>query len=93
MPIKKAAFKDLRQSKTRALRNKKVKSDIQALIKKVNKAVTAKDFDKARDWLKQLIKKVDKAAQKGVLKKNTAARKKSRMSKAVSKASKVGKKG
>ena len=92
MPIKKAAFKDLRQNKTRALRNKKIKSDIQALIKKVNKAVVSKDFPKAQDWLKQLIKKVDKAAQKGVMKKNTAARKKSRMSKAVSKASKVEKK-
>ena len=83
MPVKKAAFKAIRQDKKRAARNKKVKSDIAALVKKINKSVTAKDSAKASDWLKQVIKKIDKAAQKGILKKNTAARKKSRLSKAV----------
>ena len=83
MPIKKAAFKDLRQNKKRAERNKKVKSDIQALIRKVRKAVTAKDSTKAAEWLKQVNQKIDKAVQKGMIKKNTAGRKKSRLSQAV----------
>lgn len=83
MPIKKAAFKALRQDKKKELRNKKVKSDIGALVRKVNKAIAAKDSSKAADWLKQVIKKLDRAAQKGIVKKNTAARKKSRLSKAV----------
>jgi len=83
MPVKPAAFKDLRKSKKRAELNKKIKSDIQALTRKVRKAVSAQDADKAIDWLKQLIKKIDKAAQKKVVKKNTAARNKSRLTRTV----------
>lgn len=83
MPIKKSAIKALRQSKKREQHNKKIKSDIVALVRKVRKSVEKKDSAKATEWLKQTIKKIDKAAQKGILKKNTAARKKSRLSKAV----------
>lgn len=83
MPIKKSAFKALRQSKKKALKNKKVKSDIEALVRRVRKAVLSKDSTQAQDWLKQAIKKIDKASQKGIIKKNTAARKKSRLTKAV----------
>ena len=83
MPIKKSAIKALHQDKKRALRNKKVKSDIVALVRKVRKAVAKKDSIKAADQLKLVIKKIDKAAQKGIIKKNTAARKKSRLAKAV----------
>jgi small subunit ribosomal protein S20 len=83
MPVKKSALKALRQSKAHQERNKKIKSDIIALIKKVRKAVLAKDKAKASDWLKQTIKRIDKATQKGIIKKNTAARRKSRLSKLV----------
>ena len=83
MPVKKAAIKALRQSKRKAKANLKVKSDIVALTRRVNKAILAKDESKAKDWLKQLIKKTDKAAQNKVLKKNTVARKKSRLTRAV----------
>ena len=69
MPIKKSAIKALRQDKKRAEYNKKIKSDLVALIRKVNKAVEKKDKAKAQDWLKQVIKKIDKAAQKKVIKK------------------------
>lgn len=84
MPIKKAAFKTLRQDKKRAERNKKIKSDVTALVRRIRKSVEKKDSAKAAEWLKQVVKKIDKAVQKGVMKKNTAARKKSRLSKAVS---------
>lgn len=83
MPVKKAAFKDLRQSKKKADRNTKVKSDITALVRRVRKSIDAKDKAKSTDWMKQAIKKIDKAVQNGVLKKNTAARKKSRLAVAV----------
>ena len=84
MPIKKSAFKALRQNKKKAELNKKIKSDLNALIRRVRKAVEKHDSAKASDWLKQTIKKIDKAVQKGMMKKNTAARKKSRLSRAVS---------
>ncbi len=83
MPIKKSAFKALRQNKKRAELNKKIKSDLNALIRRVRKAVEKKDSVKASDWLRQTIKKIDKSVQKGMMKKNTAARKKSRLSRAV----------
>ena len=83
MPIQKAAFKALTQNKKRAEKNKKIKSDVTALIKRVHQAIEKKDVAKAADWLKQTIKKLDLAAQKKVIKKNTAARKKSRLAKAV----------
>lgn len=85
MPVKQSAFKALRKSNKRAAFNQKVKSDIEALVRKVRKA-TGGDQAKVTDWLKQAIKKIDKAAQKGILKKNTAARKKSRLVKAVKRA-------
>ncbi|MFA5022334.1 MAG: 30S ribosomal protein S20 [Patescibacteria group bacterium] len=83
MPVKKSAIKALQQSKKRAERNKKVKSDIEALVRKLRKAISTKDKTKAQEWLKQVIKKFDRAVAKKVLKKNTAARKKSRLAKAV----------
>lgn len=83
MPVKKSAFKALRQDKKKAMRNRKVKSDVAALVRRVRKAIEAKDSAKAQDWFAQAVKKIDRAAQKGIMKKNTAARKKSRLSKAV----------
>jgi small subunit ribosomal protein S20 len=83
MPIKPAAFKALRQSKKRAAKNLKIKSDITALIRKVRKALANKDSKKMAEWLSQTIKKIDRAVQKKILKKNTAARLKSRLTKAA----------
>ncbi|MBN1779294.1 MAG: 30S ribosomal protein S20 [Candidatus Buchananbacteria bacterium] len=83
MPIKKAAEKALRQSTKRANKNKKIDSDIDALVRKVKKAIAAGDQAKASEFLKQAIKKIDKAQQKSALKKNTAARKKSRLARSV----------
>lgn len=83
MPIKKSAFKALRQAKNRAAQKQKIKSDLTALIRRVRKAIEKKDKAKASDWLLQSIKKIDKAVQQGVLKKNTAARTKSRLHQAV----------
>lgn len=84
MPIKKSALKVLRQAKKVTWRNKKVKSDIDALIKRIRQAVGRKDTTKAQEWFKQLVKKVDQAARKGILKKNNANRKKSRLAKLIS---------
>jgi small subunit ribosomal protein S20 len=84
MPIKKSAFKALRQNVKHADRNQKVKSDIKALIRKIRLALAKKDEPKSKEWLKQTIKKIDKAVNKKVLKKNTGARLKARLAKAVS---------
>ncbi|MBU4331927.1 30S ribosomal protein S20 [Patescibacteria group bacterium] len=80
MPIKKSAMKELRKSKKRALRNKQVLDNIKTLIKKSRKEIEAKG-EKTGDLVKQTIKTLDKAAQHKVIKRNTAARKKSRLMK------------
>ena len=88
MPIKQAAIKALRQSNRRASRNTKVKSDVDALVRKVRKAIEKRDASIAKRWLLEAIKKIDRAVQHRVIKKNAAARTKSRLSVAINKLSK-----
>ena len=84
MPVKKSAVKALKQSDKKAQRNKNIKADIKTILKKSRKAIEAK-ANEAESLVKDTIKKVDKAAQKGIIKKNTAARKKSRLMKKLNK--------
>ena len=93
MPIKQAAKKALRQTQKRTARNLKIREDIQTLLKKTRKAISSKESkDKIEANLKQAQKSLDKAVQKGVLKKNTASRKLSRLMKFYHQGSKVVKK-
>lgn len=80
MPNKKSTAKALRKSIKRAARNYKVKRAIKEVIKDSKKLIEAKEKS-ATDKVKQAIKLLDKAAAKRVIKKNTAARKKSRLMK------------
>jgi small subunit ribosomal protein S20 len=83
MPHKHAAIKWLRKTKKRTVINKGVKDGMEYLLRQLKKALEAKDKTKANEIAKKLAKALDKAAQKNVLKKNNAARKKSRMMKKV----------
>jgi len=75
----KSAEKRHRQSEERRKRNKAVKSAVRTSAKKVVFLVQKKETAEAETALKDMIKKIDTAAGKGVIKKNAAARKKSRM--------------
>ena len=79
MPIKENAKKALRQSIKRHARNVAVKENIKKLIKVTKKSVAAKKIEDAAVALKNVGKALDKAVQKKILKKNTAARLKSRL--------------
>ncbi len=79
MPITKSAFKRMRQDKKRRLRNLKVKSELKSLSKKLNLSLGAKRLDEAKALGAKLIAKLDKARSKGIIHKNTASRKKSRI--------------
>jgi len=81
LAAKSSAQKRHRQSEERRLRNKSVKSSIRTSAKKVVVMVQKKDKAEAEASLKDMIKKIDTAAGKGIIKKNSAARKKSRMQK------------
>jgi small subunit ribosomal protein S20 len=88
MPITKSAKKALRQSQKRRIRNLQKKEKIKGLIKEVRKLVLEKKIDEAKKLLPQVYKLLDKASKTGLIKKNTAARKKSRITLFINKATK-----
>lgn len=79
----KSAKKRVITSQVRAERNKAVKSKVKTYIKKVEAAVAAGDKAAAEAALTVAISEISKATSKGVFHKNTAARKVSRITKAV----------
>ena len=79
----KSAKKRILVSQTRAARNKSIRSAVKTAIKKVEAAVVAKDKEAANAALLAAISTIDKAESKGVYHKNNAARKVSRLTKAV----------
>jgi small subunit ribosomal protein S20 len=81
MKKNKSALKALRKSKKRYLYNKKIKEGLNYLERKLKKAIAEKKIEEAKTFYHSFQKAVDKAWQKGVLKKNTAGRKKSRLAK------------
>jgi small subunit ribosomal protein S20 len=83
MPITKSAKKSLRQSLKRKVRNLSYKKKIKKLLKEVKSLVSKEKIKEAKDLLPQVYKIVDKAAKVGVIKKNTASRKKSRTTKII----------
>jgi len=76
---KSSAEKRHRQSEERRLRNKSAKSAVRTSVKKFQVLAQKKDFPGADEALKEMVKKIDTAAGKGIISKNAAARKKSRM--------------
>ncbi len=85
MPITKSAKKAVRQNLKRKEKNLAYKTKIKKLLKEARNLVEQKKSEKAKKLLPQIYKAVDKAAKTGVIKKNTAARKKSRLTKLINK--------
>ena len=81
MPIKKAAKKYMRVTAKKTERNARIKGAFRGAIKKTREAIANGNTPSATEWFKKAATALDKAAQKRVIKKNTAARKKSRLNK------------
>ena len=79
----KSAKKRILVSRTRADRNKAIRSGVKTAIKKVYAAIDNGDKEAAKAALLNATTVIDKAASKGVYHKNTASRKVSRLAKAV----------
>ena len=79
----KSAKKRILVNQTKAARNKAIRSAVKTSIKKVDAAVAANDKAAANAALTDAISTISKAASKGVYHKNNAARKVSRLTKAV----------
>jgi len=79
----KSALKRARQTVKRTERNRFYKTRIKNITRAINEAVEAGDQEKATEALKLANKNFHKYVSKGILKKNTAARKVSRLTKLV----------
>ena len=79
----KSALKRARQNEDRRLRNKSVKTRVKNVVKNVRLAVAGQAQADAAAELNSAKSAIDKAAKKGVIHRNTAARKISRLSKQV----------
>jgi small subunit ribosomal protein S20 len=83
---KSSAEKRHRQSEARRLQNKAAKSAVRTSVKKFvalaqKKGISESEIAESGLALREMVKKIDTAARKGIIKKNAAARKKSRMQK------------
>ncbi|MCX2726069.1 30S ribosomal protein S20 [Thermomicrobium sp. 4228-Ro] len=81
MPNTKSAAKALRRSERRRIRNRYWRSTARTLIKKARKLIEAGDLEAAAKAVGDAISVLDRAAAKGVIHKNNAARRKSRLMK------------
>jgi small subunit ribosomal protein S20 len=73
----------MRQSVKSRARNRKNVSQVKTQVKKLRAAIAAGDADTARKLLSETVGEIDKAAKKGVVHDNAAARYKSRLSRKV----------
>ena len=87
MPNIKSAKKRVITSAQRAARNKSIKSELKTTIKKFDAAIAESDKAAVDTAFREAVKMVDQAAAKGVIKQNTASRKKSQLAIRVNKAS------
>lgn len=83
MPVIKSAKKALRSSQRKRVFNSRRKRAMKDAVKIVKKLVVAKQKDGVSEKLSLAYKAIDKAMKRGIIKKNTASRKKSRLSKAI----------
>jgi len=75
----KSAKKRILVTQTKTANNRMVKSALKTAIKKFEAAVEAKNVEEAKTLYTSVVKSIDMAASKGVVHKNMAARKKSRL--------------
>lgn len=87
MPVKDSAAKRHKQSETRRLRNKMVRSRVRTSIRSYLEALKNNSKDEAEAGLKVCTRLLDRAVSKGVFHKNMVARKKHRLHKMLNKVS------
>jgi len=84
LPREKTAYKELRKARGKHFKNVSTISELHTLTKKFEKLISGKKTDEAKAAIKMLVSKISRAASKGVIHKNAASRKVSRLSKRLS---------
>ncbi len=85
MPNIKSAKKRVKVNETKNLRNKAIRSNLKTTLKKADAAIA--NQENTDEAVRLAMKKIDQAVAKGILHKNTAARKKSAIARKANKAS------
>ena len=80
MPQRKCAQKRLRVDKTKLTHNLAMKSDLKKELKGLKNLISTGKMDEAKEKIKIVFAKLDRAAAKGIIHKNTASRRKSKFS-------------
>ncbi|MBU4149322.1 MAG: 30S ribosomal protein S20 [Candidatus Omnitrophica bacterium] len=81
MPILHASYKSIKVTERRTKRNLPIKSLLKTETKKFLELIAAKKLDEAKKQLINISSELDRACSKGIVHKNTASRKKSRLAK------------
>lgn len=84
MPNIKSVLKDVHKSRERHIRNKSAKAAIKTAVKKTTKAIAGGDAQVAT-LVSSTVSLIDRTATKGIIHKNAAARRKSRLMKRLTK--------
>ena len=79
----KSALKRVRTSAKRRLRNRVVTGRVRSSLKRARMLIAGNDVDAATEAVQVAIRELDRAAEKGILHKNNAARRKSRLMRAL----------
>jgi small subunit ribosomal protein S20 len=75
----KSAIKRMKQNEKRRLRNRIFRGRARSFVREARAALTSNDLDAAREEVRKAISALDKAAEKGVIHRNNASRRKSRL--------------
>lgn len=86
MPNLRSAWRQLKKSRKRYLRNKAVKSELKTRIKKLESLIAEKKLKEANDYFKLVTKRLQQAANKRIIHKNKASRKISQLQRKLNQA-------
>ena len=86
MPRRKTSLKKQRADKKKHLRNLRIKQNLKKTIKKFQVLLSTKNINEAKKLIGEVFSQLDKAAKKRILHPKTASRKKSRLTKQLTKA-------
>lgn len=86
MPVTKSAQKQVRVSERKRLRNKSILSECKTAVTKAEKLIFSGELEAAQKAVAAAVTSLDKAAEKGIIHPNNAARRKSRLVKKLNEA-------
>lgn len=79
MPNTRSALKELRKAERRRQRNRAIRTRVRTFVKYAREAIARGDREAAQEAIRNAYRELDRAARKGVIHRNTAARLKSRL--------------